>query len=75
MITFDRLGNMEMKVGPSPEVQGEAIYATYRVDGDSLIVTSPEDGEHVRTYRIEGDSLTFEWPEISQNFRRVPDDS
>ena len=79
VIMFDRLGNMTRGLVPSPEADGGAtyaIYATYRIDGDSLIVTSPEDGEHAWTYTMVGDTLTLDSPGASEStYRRVPDDS
>ncbi len=75
-IKFDRLGNMRtnvvlLPIGMLGDVK-KPTYATYRIDGASLIVTSPERGKKVRIYSIEGDSLTFGSPD--ESYRRVPDD-
>ena len=81
VIKFDRVGNMRTDLVLPSEIRREvqefkvATHATYRIDGDSIIVTSPENGEQVMTYRIERDSLTVGAGSHHSTFRRVPDDS
>ena len=65
---------VEMRL-EAKELEEIAHDASYRIAGDSLTVTSPENPEQVMTYRIEGDSLTLEAHGYDSTFRRVPDDS
>ena len=77
-LKFDKVGNL-LTTTFSPSQARPGLYSqrvqecTYRIDGDSMILTR-ENGESGQAiYRIEGDTLTSGSSDIT--YRRVPDDS